>query len=165
MSAIQALLGSLPTAGICAALRVAAKVYTGFFFLCTCSDSYCPLQSVYYSSRRYCALELLIVQVGISPFDAVLGDKQPSIRLQAHTPFVQLVLVLYYPFEGGWCCRHPWAQEQSCSNQHYCRLDRPSIVRSAGELPCSDAILRILVRLELPLPVNTAAILQQSALL
>ena len=48
---------------------------------------------------------------------------------------------------------------------HYCRLDRPSIVRSVGELPCSDAILPILVRLELPLPVDTAAILQQSALL
>ena len=34
-----------------------------------------------------------------------------------------------------------------------------------GELPCSDAILPILVRLELPLRVNTAVILQQSALL
>ena len=38
-----------------------------FFFLlllCTCSDSYCPLQSVYYSSRRYRASQLLIVQWG-----------------------------------------------------------------------------------------------------
>ena len=47
------------------------------FLLCTCSDSDCPLQSAYYSSRRYCASQLLIVQVGISPFDAVPGDKQP----------------------------------------------------------------------------------------
>ena len=29
-----------------------------FFLLCTCSDNYCPLQSVYYSSRRYCALQM-----------------------------------------------------------------------------------------------------------
>ena len=35
-----------------------------------------PVTDVHYSSRRYCALELLIVQVGISPFDAVLGGKQ-----------------------------------------------------------------------------------------
>ena len=49
-----------------------ASMLAFFFPLCTSSDSYCPLQSVYYSSRRYCALYLLIVQVGISPFDAVL---------------------------------------------------------------------------------------------
>ena len=61
----------------CAALHDAARVYAGLFFLCTCSDSYCPLQSVYYSSRRYCTLQLLIVQVGTTPFDAVLGGKQP----------------------------------------------------------------------------------------
>ena len=34
-----------------------------------------------------------------------------------------------------------------------------------GELRYLDAILPILVRLELPLPVNTAAILQRAALL
>ena len=48
------------------------------FLLCTCSDSYyCPLRSVYYRSRRYCALQLLLVQVGISPFDAAIWGKQP----------------------------------------------------------------------------------------
>ena len=40
--------------------------------------------------------------------------------------------------------RHPWSQEQSCSNQHYCRLNRPPIVRSVGGPPCSESILRIL---------------------
>ena len=49
-----------------------------------------------------------------------------SLRLRAYTPFLHLVLVLYYPFKGGWCCCHPWPQEQSCSNRHNCRLDRPS---------------------------------------
>ena len=47
------------------------------FLLRKCLDSYCPLQSVYYISRRYRAIQLLIVQVGISPFDVVLGGKQP----------------------------------------------------------------------------------------
>ena len=74
-SAVQALLGRLPTAGTCAALRVAARVYAGIFFSLHMFGSFCPLQNIYYSSRRYCALQLLIVQVGISPFDAVLGDK------------------------------------------------------------------------------------------
>ena len=70
-----------------------------FFFLCTCSDSYCcPLQSVCYSSRRYCALHLLILQVGISPLDAILGGKQPFYWLRAYTTFLQLVLALCYPF-------------------------------------------------------------------
>ena len=53
----------------------------------------------------------------------------------------------------------------TCSNQHYWKLDRPFIVQSVGELPSSYALLPILVRLELQLPVNTAVILQQSALL
>ena len=53
----------------------------------------------------------------------------------------------------------------TCSNQRYCRLDRPSIVQSVGELPCSYALLPTLVRLELRFPVNTAVRLQQSALL
>ena len=94
-----------------------------------------------------------------------LGANTVSIRSRAYTLSVRLVLVLYYPFKGGWCCRHPWSQEQSCNNQHYCRLDRPSVVRSVGELRCSDVIIPILVRLKLPLPDNTAAILLQSALL
>ena len=41
----------------------------------------------------------VIVQEGISPLDAVpLGANSLSIRLWAYTPFLQLVLVLYYPF-------------------------------------------------------------------
>ena len=43
-----------------------------FFFSAHVRTPY-PLHSVYYSSRRYCAFQLFIVQVGISPFDAVLG--------------------------------------------------------------------------------------------
>ena len=72
----------------------------GIFFLCACSDSYCPLQSVYYSSRRYCDLLLLIlvVQVEISPFDAILGYKQPFYSAAGVHTFLQLVLVLYHPF-------------------------------------------------------------------
>ena len=94
-----------------------------------------------------------------------LGENSVSTRLRTYTPFLQLVLVLYYPFKGGWCCRHPRTQEKYCFNHHYCRPDRPSIVRSVGELPCSDSTLHILVRLELPFPVNTASTLQQSVLL
>ena len=98
-SAVQALLGRLPTAGTCAALHVAARVYAGiFFFLCTCSDSYCPLQSVYYSSRRYCASQLLIVQVGISPFDAVLGGKQPFYSAVGVHTFSTVGLGIMLPF-------------------------------------------------------------------
>ena len=41
----------------------------------------------------------VIVQEGIRPFDAVpLGANSLSIRLWTYTPFLQLVLVLYYPF-------------------------------------------------------------------
>ena len=39
------------------------------------------------------------------------------------------------------------------------------MVRTVEELPCSDAILPVLVRLEWPLRVNKTVILQQSALL
>ena len=66
--------------------------------------------------------QLLIVQVGISPFDAVLVGKQPfysaaggvhtfstagldillpflrRLMWWAYAPFLQLVLVFYYPF-------------------------------------------------------------------
>ena len=41
-------------------------------------------------------------------------------------------------------------QQRYYSNQHYCKLDRPSIARSVGEPPCSNAVLPILVQLELP---------------
>ena len=133
-----------------------------FLFLCTCSDSYCSLQSGYYSLRRYCDLQLLIKQVGISPFDAVLGSKHPFYLAAGVHTVSTAGLCTILPLLGR---RHPWSQDQSCSNQHYCRLDRPSIVRSVGNLPCSDAILPILVRLELQLPVNTAPIQQQSTLL
>ena len=78
-----------------------------------------------------------------------LGANSLSIRLRAYTPFLQLVLVVYHPFYGGWCCRHPWTQEKPCSNKQYCGLHRPSIVQSVGKLPCSDAILLILVRMKL----------------
>ena len=51
---------------------------------------------------------VIVQEEGISPFDAVpLGANSLSIRLWAYTPLLQLVLVLYYPFKGGWCCRHP----------------------------------------------------------
>ena len=54
---------------------------------------------------RYTAVT---VREGISPFDVVpLGANSHSIRLWAYKSFLQLVLVLCYPFEGGWFCRHP----------------------------------------------------------
>ena len=64
-------------------------------FLCTYSDSYCPLQSVYYSSRRYCTLQL--VQVGISPFGAVLGAQPFYSAAGVHT-FSTAGLGIILPF-------------------------------------------------------------------
>ena len=64
-------------------------------FLCTYSDSYCLLQSVYYSSRRYCTLRL--VQVGISPFDAVLGAQPFYSAAGVHT-FSTAGLGIILPF-------------------------------------------------------------------
>ena len=68
----------------CAALDDADRIYVCIIFLYTCSDSCYPLQNFYYSSRRYSALQLLIVQVGINPFAAVLEDK-PSFYSAAGT--------------------------------------------------------------------------------
>ena len=34
-----------------------------------------------------------------------------------------------------------------CSNQHWCRSDRPSTVRSVGKLLCLDALLTVALRL------------------
>ena len=68
------------------------------FLLCTCSDSYCPLQSVYYRSRRYRALQLLIVQVAIRPFDAVLRGKQPFYSAVVAQTFSTAGLGIILPF-------------------------------------------------------------------
>ena len=103
--------------------------------------------------------------MGISPFDAVLGGKQPFYSAVGVHTFSTAGLGILLPFLSRLVLSSPVVTGAICSNQHYCRLDRPSIVRSVGELSCSDAILPILVPLELPLPVNTAAIPQQSALL
>ena len=66
--------------------------------ICTCSDSYCLLQNVYHSSRRYCALQLLIVQVRISPFDAVLWGKQPFYSAAGVHTFSTAGLGIVLPF-------------------------------------------------------------------
>ena len=76
-------------------LRVYAVI---FVFLCTCSDSYCPTERFYYSSRGYCALQLLIVQVGISPFDAVLEGKQPFYSAAGVHTFSTAGLGIILPF-------------------------------------------------------------------
>ena len=93
------------------------------------------------------------------------GANSLSVQLRAYTPFLQRFLVLYYPFLGGRCWRHRWRQEQSCSNQHYCRLDRPSIVHLEGKLPCLEVVLPIFVRLVLSVPIDTASIIQRAELL
>ena len=51
-----------------------------------------------HSSRRYCALELLTVQVGISPFDAILGDKQPFYSAAGVHTFSTAGLGIILPF-------------------------------------------------------------------
>ena len=43
--------------------------------------------------------------------------------------------------------------------------DRPPIVRTVGKLPCVGVILPIFVRLVLSVPMGTAAVMQQAALL
>ena len=94
----------------------------GFFFLlCTCSDSYCPLQSAYYT---------------------VCGD----------TALLQLLIVQW---RSARLMRYLWGQTAflfDCGRTHFF---------TAG----GGTSLPILVRLKLPLPVNTAVVLQQSALL
>ena len=107
----------------------------------------------------------LVVQVGISPFDSVIGGKQPSYSAVGVYTFSTASLDIIVPFLRRLVLASPVVTGATCNNQHNSRLDRPPIVLLVGELPCWDTILPILVRLELLLPVNTAAILQQSALL
>ena len=158
---------SVAVVSTCAALHDAARACAGIFFSLHVFGQVLPMtERLLQFAEILCLTQLLIVKVVISRFNVALGANSPSIPLLAYASFLQLVLVLFYHFKGVWCCRHPWTQEQFCSNQHYCRRDRPLIVRTVGKRPCSDAILPTLVRLESPLHVNTSsAILQQSALL
>ena len=82
-----------------------------------------------HSLRRCCDLTLLMVQVVISPLDGVLEGTHLFYSAAGLYTYPTAGLVFYYPFSGGWCCRHPWSKEQYISNQHYCRLNRPYIVR------------------------------------
>ena len=93
-----------------------------------------------------------------------LGGKKPFYLAAGVHTFSTAGLGIMLPFLRQVVFRHPWTQEQSCSKEHHCRVDRSSIVRSVRELHCSDDILPILARLELPLSVNTPAILQLSPL-
>ena len=82
----------------CAALPFAARVYASIFFLCTFPDRYCLLQCVYYRSRRYCTLQLFMVQVGITPFDGVLGGNQPFCSAAGVHTFSTAGLGIILPF-------------------------------------------------------------------
>ena len=125
-----------------------------FFFLCTCSDNCCPLQSVCLSSRRYCALQILIVQVGISPFDAILGGKQPFYSAAGVHTFSTAGLGITLPVGV------------IVTRSHKNNLAAIStIVGSTVPLLCGRWGNCLVWTLYYPLPVNTAAILQQPALL
>ena len=65
------------------------------YFLCTCSDSYCPFQIVY-------CIQFAEILRFTARLMRHLGANSFSIRLRACTPFLQPVLVLCYPFGGGW---------------------------------------------------------------
>ena len=68
------------------------------FLLCTCSDSYCPLQSL----LQFAEILRFTPVNGASgrPVRLMryLGADTLSSRLWPYTSFLQLVLVLYYPF-------------------------------------------------------------------